>query len=519
MGVVTGITTSIRRDVPWARLTVRHLARPVRPRRVYRVDAVSPPLAFGVHENNLVNLRRGIVERVFAVDTAAGLAQPPRPNPGVVDRELAEFARKFRNQGCTTTPWSREEFVATYVGRRAKVYADAAASLGDIPLQRNEASSRSFLKAEKIPFYAKGDPAPRLIHPRSPRYNVEVGVFLKRIEHEVYRRVDAIWGSRTILKGYNAGEVGRIMHRKFAAFEQPIAIGLDASRFDQHVSVDMLRWEHARYLEFYSGQDRETLAELLRWQLHTKCVATAKDGQIRYEVDGMRFSGDMNTGMGNCLLMCAMVWSWLQRRGVRGQLANNGDDCVVFLDRRDYAAFGVDAMEQWFLGLGFTMKVERPVELLEQVEFCQSHPVFDGASYVMVRKHRHAQAKDSVSIKPLDTSSSFDKWRLSVGLAGLSLTGGIPVQQEYYLALMRGAKGEALRGDPTQETGFMRFARGMERKYSEPTAAARVSYWLAFGVTPDQQEALEAEYRTITPVWHPPVDKGLEGIPNPCLLL
>jgi len=390
------------------------------------------------------------------------------------------------------------------VGRRRTIYEAAAESLINAPLQRSDANSNSFLKAEKIPFGSKPDPAPRLIHPRSPRYNVEVGVFLKKIEHQVYHQVDTIWGHRTVLKGCNAHRTAAILRRKWEAFSHPVAIGLDASRFDQHVSVPALEWEHKRYLSMFQSGDRTRLAELLSWQLDTKCVARCLDGRVKYRVKGMRFSGDMNTSTGNCLLMSALVWSYCSSVGVKAQLANNGDDCVLILDQSELSRLSSGNMGLWFERMGFTLKAEAPVTDFERVEFCQSQPVYDGERWVMVRKHRLATAKDCISIKPLDGPSIFDKWRLSVGRAGMALTGGIPVQQHFYAALMRGAKGEELRGDCTQVTGFMRFARDMSRHYTTPTAAARYSYWLAFGITPDEQEALEREYDRVVLAWHHP---------------
>lgn len=493
------------RGVDWAQLAVKRVAGKVADRRIYRVSCLTPGLRFGVHNNNLVNLLRGIRERVFAVEQGGTLVPPPRPNPGFIEQELARFRSMLRRHVVVTTPWDAEKFVSTYEGRRATVYKDAAESLRQQPVHPGDASSSSFLKAEKIPFYAKGDPAPRLIHPRSPRYNVEVGVFIKKIEHEVYQAVDSVWGNKTILKGYNARQVGGILHGKWKRFRNPVGIGLDASRFDQHVSADALAWEHSCYTMWFRGVDAEVLARLLRWQLATKCRARCKDGTVKYKVNGMRFSGDMNTGLGNCLLMCAMVWTWCQKQGIRAELANNGDDCVLILERQDVRRLSLDAMCEWFVAMGFTMKVEKPVHVLEQVEFCQSHPVWTGAEWLMVRRHRHAMAKDCISIKPLDSKPVFDKWRRSVGLAGLSLTGGIPVQQEFYLALMRGAGQAVLTNEPTMETGFMRFARGMDRVASEVHPEARLSYWLAFGVTPDEQEALEHVYRGVNPTWAPPV--------------
>lgn len=432
------------------------------------------------------------------------LQSPPRPDARVFENEMAQFAAAFDRLSPPTTPWSTDEFCATYVGRRRTIYEAAAESLIATPLQRSDANSSSFLKAEKIPFGNKPDPAPRLIHPRSPRYNVEVGVYLKKVEHQVYHQVDTIWGQRTVLKGCNAHKTAGILRAKWEAFQRPVAIGLDASRFDQHVSVPALRWEHKRYLSMFASGERDRLAELLSWQLDTKCTARCNDGKVKYRVKGMRFSGDMNTSTGNCLLMSAMVWSFCRSVGISAQLANNGDDCVLFLDQGDMVRLSQADMTSWFQRMGFTLKSEDPAFDFEQIEFCQSRPVYDGERWVMVRKHRIATAKDCLSIKPLDGPSIFDKWRLSVGNAGVALTGGLPVQQYFYAALMRGAAGPALEGDLTQETGFMRFAKGMERTAQEPTAAARYSYWLAYGVTPDEQEALEKEYEAVSIAWHDP---------------
>ncbi len=504
-----GRVTDVSRDVEWARLGIVRVADTLKKRKVWQVACLNPGREFGVHDNCLTNLLRGIRERVFAVESDGGLVTPPRPDPGIFDSTLSSFERLLRKRCAVTTPWTDEEFLSTYEGRRRTIYEAAIASLATKPVNRRDAYSSAFLKAEKIPFYQKPDPAPRLIHPRSPRYNAAVGVYIKKIEHRVYTAVNEVWNgvSPTILKGYNAAQVGAHMAAKWNRFKRPVAIGLDASRFDQHVSASALQWEHRQYLNFYRGNDRRELARLLSWQLKTKVWARCRDGVVRYTVDGMRFSGDMNTGLGNCLLMCAMVWEWARKVGVQCELANNGDDCVVIMEAHDLQRWNDNLMKTWFRGLGFTMKSETPVRVLEQVEFCQSQPVCIDGKWLMVRKHGHAMSKDCVCIKPLDSPGVFDKWRNTVGLAGLSLTGGVPVQQSFYMAMRRGA-GSATMTDTTLETGFMRFARGMQRTVGPISPDSRYSYWLAFGVTPDEQEALEAEMDSVTPVWSKPSTEG-----------
>jgi hypothetical protein len=395
-----------------------------------------------------------------------------------------------------------EQFIDTYEGRKRTIYQQACDSLATRPVTRRDAYSTAFLKAEKIAFYSKPDPAPRLIHPRSPRYNAAVGVYIKRIEHKVYDCVNRVWGGvgPTILKGYNARQIGAYIHAKWKRFKRPLAIGLDASRFDQHVSRQALVWEHERYLQFFRGSDAQALRTLLSWQLKTKVWARCRDGIVKYTVDGMRFSGDMNTGLGNCLLMCAMVYCYARSIGVDCELINNGDDCVVIMDENDHARWDDDNMKQWFRRLGFTMKSEPPVRVLEQIEFCQWHPVEVAGEWLMVRAHGKAMSKDCISIKPLDSEGVYDKWRYTIGSGGLSLTGGVPVQQSFYQAMMRDAGNQRL-VDLTLDTGFARWSRGMERKCETVSPQTRVSYWLAFGVTPDQQEAIESLYNSITPKW------------------
>lgn len=107
----------------------------------------------------------------------------------------------------------------------------------------------AFVKAEKINLTEKPDPAPRIIQPRDPRYNVEVGCYLKHTEKIMMKAIDQLFNPdsdiQTVFKGLTADQSGRMMRRKWLKFRDPVALGLDASRFDQHVSRQALEWEHA----------------------------------------------------------------------------------------------------------------------------------------------------------------------------------------------------------------------------------------------------------------------------------
>lgn len=393
-----------------------------------------------------------------------------------------------------------------YRGRRQAIYQRAVESLSSKAVTRRDSNLKAFVKAEKILWCvasvvqkvtAKVDPAPRLIQPRDPRYNVEVGKFLKPHEGLVYKAIGRVWGDVTVAKGLNASQRGQLVQKKWNNFRRPVAVGLDASRFDQHVSASALRWEHSVYALMNNSPE---ILELLSWQIRNRGVAYTRDGKVKYSVQGCRMSGDMNTALGNCLLMSAMVWSYCEQRDIKAKLINDGDDCVVFMEQRSLESFQ-DGLDMWFTQMGFTMKVEAPVYKLEHVEFCQCHPVWTPEGYVMIRNIRQSLGKDCTSIKPLDTEGIFRKWCGEVGDCGMSLTGGIPVVSEFYKLLQRTSKGQRslrLGYDPVFETGMRMMARGMDRQYGEVHDFTRVSFYHAFDVQPDMQIQWELQYRLMT---------------------
>ena len=89
-----------------------------------------------------------------------------------------------------------------------------------------------------------------------------------------------------------------------------------------------------------------------------KGVAHCQDGRVKFSVRGTRSSGDLNTSLGNCILMCAMVWAYIRDAGLfKVELANNGDDCVVIMEREDLDIF-LGGLETWFRDHGFRMGVD-----------------------------------------------------------------------------------------------------------------------------------------------------------------
>lgn len=446
-----------------------------------------------VYNNTLVNLERGLAERVFNVEVGGVFQPPPQARDGAFDR-LDQFRDAVIKGVGSTTRVSYENFVSMYSGRKFTIYDNAVKSLSIRPVRKADSYTSPFVKAEKaVPTSAKPWPAPRVIQPRSPRYNVEVGRFLKLLEKPICRTIGEIWGEPTVMKGLTVEGVARELHTKWCKYRKPVAVGLDASRFDQHVGRQALRWEHSVYAVCFHGSERRTLLSLLGWQLTNKGWARSSDGVIKYIVDGCRMSGDMNTSMGNCLLMCALVWLYSRERGVQCSLANNGDDCVVIMEERDVQRFNL-GLTEWFLGFGFTMVVENPVWVFEHIEFCQMQPVKCVDGYVMVRNVLKSIKKDLTTILSITNKSQAQQWFWAVGSCGKNLTHGVPVVNHMYTHMLSLGLPSNLKNSPwLSDTGFMRL--DTTRTEVPITPEARVSFWEAFGITPDEQLAAELELK------------------------
>jgi len=390
-----------------------------------------------------------------------------------------------------TTPITREEFASCYKGRRHTIYSNAVESLGNIPLRRRDAYVKMFVKCEKV----KRTGCPRVIQPRDPRYNVCVGVYLKKAEHSVYKAIARCFRQRVVVaKGLNVVELGEVVEDMWWSIPDPCYIGLDASRFDMHVTVPLLKWEHSVYNRIFNSPD---LARMLRWQLVTRGKGWCDDGFVKYTAPGRRMSGDMNTGMGNCLIMCGMLYTLKKKLGIPLRVLNNGDDCGIIVSKR-YSMLVMEAASTHFLPYGFRIKVEQPVCDIEAIRFCQMAWIRRGRSGIMVRDYHTAIEKDSIATTFFQNEKVMRKWLYSVGECGLSLCSGIPVMQEFYKMYMRNGLPSHMSDAVYMECGARFLARGLASKNAPVRDETRASFYSAFDLDYTEQKALETKFRNTT---------------------
>jgi len=474
------------------------------------IDNYCAPQEFVVFNTNISNLARAVNERLFYRCLDGVWQRPHEADEVSVNKIITIVDKELRDLLPSTAPMSYEDFILGYTGRKRQVYQEAIDSLKQFPLQKKDWELQAFGKVEKLAL--KEDPSKmimRVIQTRSPRYHASLGIYTRKVEHDIYLAVDAmvrrgskgILGEKTILKGLNCIDQATHIVNKFRRFHNPVVISADAKRFDHSVGAIISKLEHQIYAWcFKRKKDREILMELLSKQLENVGRGFCRDGKLKYKLGPSRCSGDMNTGLGNCVLMTVMMYCFLKHhlKIDKFAVADNGDDVFIIVEQ-ELLSLVQDNMYNYFYELGFIMEIEEPVYQIEQISFCQTQPVFDGERYRMVRNPHHSLTKDAISIKPFQSQMEMANFLHSVGEGGLSLTGGLPVLQDYYQSMINNSiinnpTNKKFKDILTERDGFYWQRRGMSQKYKPVSEAARASFAIAFGIMPDVQAEMEEYY-------------------------
>jgi hypothetical protein len=377
-----------------------------------------------------------------------------------------------------------------------------------------------FIKDESILPNKKVNPDPRPIQFRDSVFCVEVARFLKPIEHHLYELSGAdgtgLPQTRMVGKGLNQVQRAELLEEKMSRFKSPCVISLDMSRFDQHCSKPLLRIEHSVYLHCCSDPYFKWLLSL---QLKNTCYT--KNGFV-YITCGKRMSGDMNTALGNCIIMIIMVIAMMAHYpGVHWDCFDDGDDCLLIVEATEQQAI-VDQCPAIFLSYGHEVKIEKIAYEMSNVSWCQSSPIeYALGKWKFVRDPIKTMSCDLVGSKWKTSLQARRRLLSSVGLCELILNLGVPVLQEYALAIIRasdGAKPFAM-GDFLTSSIAIRAIREsrsvcsniydrklqqfhvkhMLRLNPQPiTNEARISFAKAFGITEMAQLSIEAQLREWT---------------------
>lgn len=463
---------------------------------------VAPSFRYDVtyYTNNSNNLIKGLVNRVLTYKGGPILA----PSPGAW-RSLSVIARRVGGWS-RTSPMSPDEFLACYAGRKKTIYAKALLSLAETPLNIRDFRVRAFIKKEKDKLLSSNSD-PRIIQPRHPRFLVSLGRYIRPLEQIVYKSLTRLFKRFTVsdtpvcFKGLNYLRRGNFMKEKWESFNNPVAICLDASRFDLHVSEDALQHTHLLY-KTAIGNDPQ-LAYILENRLVTDGVGWSSDGAFRYHKKGGRCSGDNDTSLGNVIIMLSITYAFCEESDIPHiEITNDGDDQVIMVEKEHMHT--VLQIEDTFRKFGFLLKVEDPVYELERIDFCQTRPVqLTPDVCTMVRHPRLAMTKDLTTFIPIERGKLKYHMLTAIGKCGSACYDDIPVLRAMYRKMeiigTRNKGNEDRWWNSTHADPAFRTLSSKAATNVGLTTQCRISFWKAFGILPDQQEALENEWRQ----WEP----------------
>lgn len=426
------------------------------------------------------------------------LGAVPRPTPEGV-ASLRKQAKAIGSLLPKVAPRGWYAMPNSYKGSKRDKYIQAVERVLAGGLHRKDAGVKMFVKGEKLN-PKKNNPDPRAIQFRDPKYCVALARYLKPLEHHLYELCGdgkILPESRLIGKGLSQYGRATLLQSKLSNFKMPRVLSLDASRFDQHVDIELLKVEHSVYNTMCYHPE---FKRLLQWQLIN--YGTSSKG-IKYVAKGKRMSGDLNTALGNCLLMVIMVSAFM--RGLPGDhkydLLDDGDDCLLIIEADSYEVVAAN-IQPTFLTYGMELKIESVADTLEKVEWCQGNPVQIGAGVVkFVRNPWKLMSVALGGTKYFDAPER-PRRRLvnTIGTSELILNLGVPVLQEFAVALMRNAETTELIRYTEADGYYHKLDRelkelniGVLSRYAPPpiTDVARESFFVAFGITPQEQLDLE----------------------------
>ncbi len=413
----------------------------------------------------------------------------PQPTPAGLDL-MRQGVRILSRSIPKTTQEEIGAFYQHYSGPKRARYERARRALLDEGVVKKDAGVTAFIKCEKTS-PIKRNPDPRAIQFRDAKYCVALASFLKPIEPHLYNvraTTKYLRGhTRLVGKGLNQVQRAALLRRKMEQFCRPVVLSLDMSRFDQHVSREALEIEHSLYLQSNSDPWFRTL---LSYQLDN--LVRTRLG-YRYRTRGKRMSGDMNTALGNCVLMLAMIMGCFETVfKVVYDILDDGDDCLLIIEE-DQLSRVLAELPALVLTMGHELKIENIARTLEDVEWCQSKPVFDGERWKFVRNPFKVMSCCLVGTRWYRQPPRVRREFLAgLAICEASLNAGVPVLQEYAKALARNSHGATARFD-TNSGEWWRYVREMRvRKTDIITDESRLSFAQAFGISVEDQHHYEA---------------------------
>lgn len=409
-----------------------------------------------------------------------------------IKREVPRLGKRL-----SVEPLTYQQVLDTYSGRLRARYEDAFESLQVSPYDKLDSIVAGFVKRDKVHEDNFETKAPRLIMPRNPRYGLELARFIKPIEHKFFGKKDR-FGLPLFAKGKTSRQRAAVIKRKFELFPHTRISTIDAAKFDAHVSKEQLQMEHGVYL---NRNQWRFFKKLLNHQLINK-IRTGHGWSV--SVDGKRMSGDMNTSLGNCVIVYLIIEAFIRYYKLEKHMTifDDGDDCLLFTD--DHASQFLEHLPKWFGSVGHVLKVENDTDDLDDIVFCQSKLFHGSQPPNMIRPWYKVISHCFTSHKHYHEPKYGVKVMHSIALAELSLNAAVPILQPYFVAWTNKLVQYGLANGALEESLLRRVSKKWENHVVPPiTDIDREAFDRLYNVSATEQ--IELEKRLVSYVAEYPI--------------
>lgn len=328
------------------------------------------------------------------------LRQVPPPHPEAITSLSLQTTKLAKSLPSIVSPVEMDLLIGWFPQHKRALYSRELVSLSNYGLTKNDRRIGAFVKNEKLLIEEK-DADPRMIQARTPRFNLELGQFTRAIEKGLYKLLDEETDVPMIAKGMNMRERAVALKTLWDSLENPVALSLDLSRWDMHVSPEMMAVAHQFYNQII---DDPWLREILSYQLQNTGFTA---GGVKYAVKGNVMSGDMTTALGNCVMVVLVLrviqdflkrpgaseYSWmsrwrksvekLSRKCRKLRFLDDGDDHVVMCEKPAYPLLS-EMLPMVWEHMGHKMTVDGMTEDFEQIMFCQHKPLYHHGMWEMM---------------------------------------------------------------------------------------------------------------------------------------
>jgi hypothetical protein len=218
-----------------------------------------------------------------------------------------------------------------------------------------------------------------------------------------------------------------VLLQKMALFGNPVVYSIDCKRFDQHVSREQLKISHMIYRSCHSDPEFE---DLMKQTLNNRCFTF---GGWRYKTRGRRMSGDMDTALGNCLIMVTMVIAFMKSVELKEyEMFVDGDDTLLIVSKEN--EHKIVGLVEAFLRYGHEIKLEGRAERYEDVVWCQAKVCDFSQGPLMVRDWRKVLSAMCAGTRHWH-ERDYKPMARGVGLCLLAVCPGVPIIQAFALKL------------------------------------------------------------------------------------